>query len=30
MSNARKLASNPAGVAKPIRGYYSNCVRVSA
>jgi 2-iminobutanoate/2-iminopropanoate deaminase len=30
MSQARKLASNPAGVAKPIRGYYSNCVRVSA
>jgi 2-iminobutanoate/2-iminopropanoate deaminase len=30
MSEARKLASNPAGVAKPIRDYYSNCVRVSA
>ncbi len=26
----RKTASNPAGVAPPIRGYYSNCVRVSA
>jgi enamine deaminase RidA (YjgF/YER057c/UK114 family) len=30
MSEARKLASNPPGVAKPIRGYYSNSVRVSA
>ena len=30
MSDTRKHASNPAGVAKPIRGYYSNCVRVSA
>ena len=30
MSEARKHASNPAGVAKPIRGYYSNSVRVSA
>jgi 2-iminobutanoate/2-iminopropanoate deaminase len=30
MSDARKIASNPAGVAAPIRGYYSNCVRVSA
>jgi reactive intermediate/imine deaminase len=30
MSEAHKTASNPAGVAKPIRGYYSNCVRVSA
>ena len=30
MSEARKIASNPAGVAKPIRGYYSNSVRVSA
>jgi len=30
MSDARKRASNPAGVAKPIRGYYSNSVRVSA
>jgi 2-iminobutanoate/2-iminopropanoate deaminase len=30
MTDARKFASNPAGVAKPIRGYYSNSVRVSA
>jgi 2-iminobutanoate/2-iminopropanoate deaminase len=30
MSEARKLVSNPPGVAKPIRGYYSNSVRVSA
>ena len=30
MSEPRKIASNPPGVAKPIRGYYSNCVRVSA
>ncbi len=30
MSDTRNIASNPAGVAKPIRGYYSNCVRVSA
>jgi len=30
MSEPRKVASNPAGVAPPIRGYYSNCVRVSA
>jgi len=29
MTDARKLASNPTGVAKPIRGYYSNSVRVS-
>jgi 2-iminobutanoate/2-iminopropanoate deaminase len=27
---ARKRATNPAGVAPPIRGYYSNCVRVEA
>src|SRR5437764_5137562 len=27
---ARKVASNPPGVPAPIRGYYSNCVRVSA
>jgi len=26
----RKAAANPPGVAAPIRGYYSNCVRVSA
>ena len=30
MTDQRKTALNPAGVAKPIRGYYSNCVRVSA
>ena len=30
MSNPRKTALNPPGVAKPIRGYYSNSVRVSA
>src|SRR6266568_2368952 len=27
---SRKVASNPPGVPAPIRGYYSNCVRVSA
>ena len=27
---SRKVATNPAGVPAPIRGYYSNCVRVSA
>lgn len=30
MTETRRHASNPAGVAKPIRGYYSNSVRVSA
>lgn len=30
MANPRKVASNPPGVPAPIRGYYSNCVRVSA
>ena len=25
---SRKVASNPPGVPAPIRGYYSNCVRV--
>ena len=30
MSERRKIASNPAGVPAPIRGYYSNCVRVTA
>jgi enamine deaminase RidA (YjgF/YER057c/UK114 family) len=30
MANPRKTASNPPGVPAPIRGYYSNCVRVSA
>jgi enamine deaminase RidA (YjgF/YER057c/UK114 family) len=29
-SSPRKTASNPPGVPAPIRGYYSNCVRVSA
>jgi enamine deaminase RidA (YjgF/YER057c/UK114 family) len=29
-SSSRKTASNPPGVPAPIRGYYSNCVRVSA
>jgi reactive intermediate/imine deaminase len=27
---SRKIATNPAGVPSPIRGYYSNCVRVPA
>jgi enamine deaminase RidA (YjgF/YER057c/UK114 family) len=27
---SRKTASNPPGVPSPIRGYYSNCVKVSA
>ena len=26
----RKVVNNPPGVPAPIRGYYSNCVRVSA
>ncbi len=29
-ASARKTASNPSDVAAPIRGYYSNCVRVSS
>jgi 2-iminobutanoate/2-iminopropanoate deaminase len=29
-NRSRKVASNPPGVPAPIRGYYSNCVRVSA
>src|SRR5579862_2334076 len=29
-SSGRKIALNPPGVAKPIRGYYSNSVRVAA
>ncbi len=29
-TSSRKTASNPPGVPAPIRGYYSNCVRVSA
>src|SRR5215470_16926335 len=27
---ARRIAMNPSTVPAPIRGYYSNCVRVSA
>ena len=27
---SRKIATNPEGVPSPIRGYYSNCVRVPA
>jgi 2-iminobutanoate/2-iminopropanoate deaminase len=27
-SPSRKVATNPPGVPSPIRGYYSNCVRV--
>jgi len=30
VSEPRKAALNPTGVAKPIRDYYSNCVRVTA
>jgi 2-iminobutanoate/2-iminopropanoate deaminase len=30
MAEPRKQASNPSGVAPPLKGYYSNCVRVSA
>jgi 2-iminobutanoate/2-iminopropanoate deaminase len=30
MTDLRKQASNPSGVAPPLKGYYSNCVRVSA
>jgi 2-iminobutanoate/2-iminopropanoate deaminase len=30
MAEPRKQASNPSSVAPPLRGYYSNCVRVSA
>jgi len=30
MTSARKTATNPPGVPAPIRGYYSNAVRVSA
>ena len=29
-NRSRKVTSNPPGVPAPIRGYYSNCVRVSA
>ena len=29
MREPRKIASNPSGVALPIRGYYSNSVRVT-
>lgn len=28
-SSARKTAMNPAGIAPPIRPYYSNCVKVA-
>ncbi len=30
MACTRKVASNPSGVPAPIRGYYSNCVKISA
>ena len=30
MTNRRKTALNPAGVAPPLKGYYSNAVRVDA
>jgi len=30
MASSRKTASNPPGVPAPIRGYYSNCVKVTA
>ena len=30
MTSPRKTATNPPGVPAPIRGYYSNAVRVSA
>lgn len=30
MTAARKLASNPDGVAAPFKGYYSNCVCVES
>jgi 2-iminobutanoate/2-iminopropanoate deaminase len=30
MPEPRKQASNPSSVAPPLKGYYSNCVRVSA
>src|SRR5512138_2567991 len=30
MGTTRKYASNPAGVAGPLKGYYSNCVRVES
>ena len=29
-TTTRKIATNPAGIAPPIRPYYSNCVRVAA
>jgi len=29
-TRARRIAMNPPSVPAPIRGYYSNCVRVSA
>jgi 2-iminobutanoate/2-iminopropanoate deaminase len=30
MANAQKTAQNPAGVAAPLKGYYSNSVRVES
>jgi 2-iminobutanoate/2-iminopropanoate deaminase len=30
MSSNRRTAQNPAGVAKPLKPHYSNCVRVEA
>ena len=30
MSKNRKTAQNPAGVAPPLKGYYSNCVRADS
>jgi 2-iminobutanoate/2-iminopropanoate deaminase len=30
MPEPRKQTSNPSSVAPPLKGYYSNCVRVSA
>jgi 2-iminobutanoate/2-iminopropanoate deaminase len=30
MSKSRKVASNPAGVSGPLKGYYSNAVRVES
>jgi len=30
MSKNRKTAQNPVGVAPPLKGYYSNCVKVDS
>ena len=30
MPTSRKVASNPKGVAGPLKGYYSNCVRIDS